>query len=352
MSKELPSKPNNNEEVDLIVFFNLIGAAITKVLNFFYNILKRFFSALMYALKVLFKKWKIVLGVLVLAAILGYGLEKIKPKTYSTSMLVEPYFNSKYQLVNNIDYFNALIKNEDKQSLKSIFKVEDAIIDEILAFEIEPGPETENDRLLQYEDFISKLDSVRAQQYSFEDFIENRSVYSGRYFLIKAYASKPNIFKDLEEGILSSFVNNYSNKAMKRRDELLVVQKENLEEQLKQVKELQKVYIDVIEKESDSKQSSLKVGDISISGSDKQNTKEYELLREEQRIRNDLKQLEEKKIQEDVIFEVISSFQEVGNVSRTWKDRYMFIFPIISFVLLILYFISKKVITFTLNYED
>ncbi|RAJ17891.1 GumC domain-containing protein [Olleya aquimaris] len=352
MSKELPSKPSSNEEVDLIVFFNLIGAAITKVLNFFYKIIKRFFSALMYALKALFKNWKIVLGIMFLAAIVGYGLEKIKPNTYSTSMLVEPYFNSKYQLVNNIDYFNALIKNEDKESLKSIFKVNDEILDKIIAFEIEPGPETENDRLLQYEDFISKLDSVRAQQYSYEDFIENRSVYSGRYFLIKAYASKPNIFKDLEEGILSSFVNNYSNKAMKRRDELLKVQKENLEEQLRQVKELQKVYIDVIEKESDNKQNSLKVGDISISGSDKQNTKEYELLREEQRIRNELKQLEEKKIEEDVIFEVISSFQEVGNVSRTWKDRYMIIFPLLSFVLLVLYFIAKKVITFTLNYED
>ncbi|MGB6268418.1 MAG: hypothetical protein WBF67_05350 [Olleya sp.] len=352
MSKELPSKPGNNEEVDLIVFFNLIGNAISKVFNFFAGILKTIFSTVIYALKVLFKSWKIVLGIMLLAAILGYALEKVKPTVYSTSMLVEPYFNSKYQLVNNIDYFNALIKNNDTKSLKSIFKVDESVINQIEGFEIQPGPETENDRLLQYEEFISKLDSVRAQEYLFDDFIENRSVYSGRYFLIIAYASKPNVFKSLEEGILTSFVNSYSDKAMKRRDDLIKIQKENLDEQLRQVKELQKIYIDVIEKESDRTQSSFKVGDISISGSDKQNTKEYELLREEQRIRNELKQLEEQKIQEDVIFEVLSSFQEVGNKTSSWKEKYSLVFPLLAFGLLILFFAAKKIINFTLNYED
>ena len=33
MSKELPNNQKQNEEVDLIVFFNLIGNAISKVLK-------------------------------------------------------------------------------------------------------------------------------------------------------------------------------------------------------------------------------------------------------------------------------------------------------------------------------
>lgn len=352
MSKELPSKPSNNEEVDLIVFFNLIGNAISKVFNFFAGILKAIFSAIIYALKALFKSWKIVLGVMLLAAVLGYALEKTKPTVYSTSMLIEPFYNSKYQLVTNINYFNALIDSKDKEALKKIFKVDDATINQVEGFEIEPGPETENDKLLQYEDFISKLDSVRAQNYSLEEFLDNRSVYSGKYFLIKAYALKADIFKDLEDGIISSFTNDYSKKAIKTRDTLLLVQKQNLEEQLQQVRELQKIYIDVIEKVSDSKTTSFKVGDISISGSDKQKTREYELLQEEQRIRNELKKLEEQKIQEDVVFEIISSFQQVGNATSSWKQKYSLIFPVLAFGLLILFFVAKKVINFTLNYED
>lgn len=352
MSKELPNNQKQNEEVDLIVFFNLIGNAINKVLDFFKGIFKTLFSAIIYALKTLFKSWKIVLGLLVVAAGIGYAVEKSRPTIYSTEMLVEPYFNSKYQLVTNINYFNALIANKEKETLKQIFKVNDDVIDEVKGFAIEPGPESENDRLLQYEEFINQLDSIRAQEYSYEQFLENRSVYAGKYFLIKASAYKSNVFKDLEEGILSSFTNDYTSKEMKRRDTLIEIQKQNLLDQLKQVDSLQKVYIKVIEQSSDNSKSSFKVGEISISTKDKQTTKEYELLQEEQRIRNELKKLEEEKIEQDVVFELISSFQRVGNVSFSWLEKYSLIFPVLAFVLLVLFFVTKKIITFTLNYEE
>ena len=352
MSKELPNNQKQNEEVDLIVFFNLIGNAINKVLDFFKGIFKTLFSAIIYALKTLFKSWKIVLGLLVVAAGIGYAVEKSRPTIYSTEMLVEPYFNSKYQLVTNINYFNALIANKEKETLKQIFKVNDDVIDEVKGFAIEPGPESENDRLLQYEEFINQLDSVRAQEYSYEQFLENRSVYAGKYFLIKASAYKSNVFKDLEEGILSSFTNDYTDKEMKRRDELLEIEKENLEEQLKQVKELQKVYINVLEKESDNKKSNVTLGELSISTKDKQTTKEFELLQEEQKIRNSIQKIETEKIEQDVVFELISSFQRVGNVSFSWFEKYSVIFPVLAFLLLILFFVAKKIIIFTLNYEE
>lgn len=352
MSKELPNNQKQNEEVDLIVFFNLIGNAIGKVLEFFKGILKAIFSSIIYSLKTLFKSWKIVLGVLFIAAIIGFTIEKSKPTIYSTEMLVEPYFNSKYQLVTNINYFNALIANNEKETLKSIFKVNDDIINEVVGFDIEPGPESENDRLLQYEEFIRRLDSVRAQEYTYEQFLENRSVYAGKYFLIKANAYKSNVFKDLEDGILSSFTNDYTNKEMRRRDTLIEIQKQNLMDQLKQVDSLQKVYIKVIENSSERSNSAFKVGEISITSKDKQTTREYELLQEEQRIRNEIKKLEEEKIEQDVIYEVISSFQRVGNTSSSWLEKYSIIFPFIAFVLLVLFFVVKKIVTFTLNYEE
>lgn len=352
MSKELPSKPNNNEEVDLIVFFNLIGNTLTKVFNFFAGIIKTVFSAVISALRVLFKSWKIVAGIMILAAIFGYLLEKNKTSVYTSNMLVEPYFNSKYQLVTNINYFNALIANNDRQTLKEIFKVKDSVVEAINGFQIEPGPETENDRILQYESFRSKLDSLRALDFSYEEFLENRSAYSGRYFLIKAFSSKPDIFKELEYGVLTSFTNDYSNREKIRRDTLIEIQRVNLVNQLKSIDSLQRIYINVIEKESDSKKSNVSLGEISISSNDKQVTREYELFKEEQRIRNELKQLEAQKVNQDVVYEVISSFQRVGNVTSSWKQKYSFIFPVLAFVLLVLFFVAKKVITFTLNYED
>ncbi|MEM5539426.1 MULTISPECIES: hypothetical protein [unclassified Olleya] len=352
MSENNKEIKSNNEEEDLVVFFNLIGNAFNKLLNNIFRILKYIFSVLIFTLRFFITKWKIILGIVLLAAVIGYALEKTKPTAFQAEMLVEPYFNSKFQLVNNIDYFNALIASGDTQSLQKIFKIDKETVSAINGFSIEPGPETENDKLLQYENFIAQLDSVRAQEYSYEDFISNRSEYAGKFFLIKAYASRANVFKDLEDGILTSFVNNYSNKAMKRRDDLINIQKENLEDQLQQVKDLQNIYINVIERESNNKEKSFKIGDISISGSDGQKTREYELLQEEQRIRNELKKLEEQKIEEDVVFEVISSFQEVGNISSHWKEKYSIIFPILSLVILILFFMIRKIIVYTLNYEE
>lgn len=352
MSENNKEIKSNNEEVDLVVFFNLIGNTFNKLLNNIFRIFKYIFSVLIFTLRFFINRWKIILGIVLLAAVIGYALEKTKPTAFQAEMLVEPYFNSKFQLVNNINYFNALIANGETLSLQKIFKIDKETVNAINGFSIEPGPETENDKLLQYEKFIAQLDSVRAQEYSYEDFISNRSEYAGKFFLIKAYASRANVFKDLEDGILSSFVNNYSNKAMKRRDDLINIQKENLEDQLQQVKDLQNIYINVIERESNNKEKSFKIGDISISGSDGQKTREYELLQEEQRIRNELKKLEEQKIEEDVVFEVISSFQEVGNISSHWKEKYSIIFPIASLVLLILFFMIRKIIVFTLKYEE
>lgn len=350
--KENSYEKRHSEEVDLIVFFNLIGKAISKVLGFFKGIFNTIFSSIIYALKILFKSWKLVLGILIISFILGFAIEKSKPTVYSTEMLVEPYFNSKYQLFTNINYFNALLASKEKETLKEIFNVNDDVIKEVKGFEIEPGPESENDKLLQYEEFINQLDSISAQDYSYEEFLENRSVYAGRYFLIKAKAYKSNIFKDLEEGILSSFTNDYTSKEMKRRDTLIEIQKQNLLDQLEQVDSLKQFYLDVVKTEASTKKQNVSLGEFTISSNDNSKTREFDLLKEEQRIRNEIKKLEEEKIEQDVIFELISSFQRVGNTTKSWKESYSIIFPVFAFLLLILFFVAKKVITFILNYEE
>jgi len=181
----------------------------------------------------------------------GKILEIRKPAVYSSEMLVRPYFESKYQLITNISYFNALISNQDYSTLKSIFDINDDTVKEIKGFSIEPGPETENDRILQYESFISKIDSIRAQDISFDDYIENRSLYSGNLYLVKAESYKKDIFKSLENGLNSSFSNEYSIKKMKKRDSINTIKKQNILDNLKQVDSLQKIYITVLKDESE-----------------------------------------------------------------------------------------------------
>tara|TARA_R110002012_G_scaffold114841_1_gene261667 strand:+ start:833 stop:1885 length:1053 start_codon:yes stop_codon:yes gene_type:complete len=340
----------DTEEVDLIVFFNYIGGIFNRLFKSIGLILNHIFSAVIYLFKVLFQSWKIILPVMILAIILGYLADKNRTTIYQTSMLVEPYFDTKYQLVTNIEYFNALINNGNTEILQEIFDVDESIVKDIINFDIKPGPETENDRKIQYEDFLKRLDSTRAKEYSYEEFVENRSIYSGKLFNITASAKKNNIFSKLENGIISSFTNDFSRKARKRRDTLLTIQKRNLQVQLKQIDSLQNIYIEVLKDESKKIKSNVDLGGISFS-TDKQVTKEYDLFLEEQRIRDQLKALEEQRIQENESFDVISSFQKVGNKVTPWYRGYLYIFPILAFVFICLFFFIKKFVEFTLKYE-
>lgn len=357
MSKELPSNKNTPEEVDLIVFFNLIGNVFTRFFNFIGSILKTIFSVIIYAIKTFVVNWKLIIGVLILAGAVGLFLEQRKPKVYSSEMLVKPYFDSKFQLATNIQYFNALIANEDYETLDGIFNGNnpDVKVDvkEIKSFKIETGPETENDKILQFQGFLQALDSTRIEieEVSFEDYIDNRSIFSGDLFQITAESYNKRIFKDLEYGISTAFTNAFSNDKKEKEQKFYKLEKENLIASLEELERLQNIYIDVLQYEAKNPKKQIQLGDLSLS-QDKSSTKEFDLLNKELVIRDKLRRLEEKNIQQDVFVDVISSFQKVGNRKIRLKERYSIIFPAVSFLLLCLIFLANKIVNYAINYEE
>jgi hypothetical protein len=373
MNIEQNSNQNNkSEEVDLIIFFNYIGDRFEKLFRYISGFFKTIFSTIIYLLKTLFNSWKMVLGILIIAYGIGYYMEtKITP-IYTTSMLVEPYFDSKYQLVANINYFNALISNKDYDMLKQIFNVDTETIKNLKRFKIEPGPETENDRILQYLDFKDKFVSevqvdnplkkgkeavtLRKNEVnvSFEDFVKNRSIYAGKYFLITATASKDDIFKSIEEGVYKSFQNSYSEKIMERDTLLVNIQRKSFKEQLKEIDALKTIYIDVLKDASTKKpNSNVKVSEQGVAFStETQVTREYELLAQELVIRDKIRKLDEQLVRKDDFYDVITGFQKVGNKSTSWTQRHRLIYPLLAFALLCGFFLVRKLINYTYSYED
>lgn len=353
MSQELPKNKNKDQEVDLIVFFNLIGDTLSKLFNFINSIFKAVFSIVIHTIKIFIDGWKIILGVIVIAAAVGYALESTRPKFYQSGMLVKPYFDSKYQLVNNIGFFNALIDNKDYEQLNKIFNSDSTYkidVKNIKGFTIEPGPETENDRVLQYQDFIKKLDTIGRLQADYEIFIENRSIYHGNIFLITAKSDKKDIFKNLTFGINSAFTNEYST-SKKVKDTLLYkIQREKIEKSLDQVEKLQDIYVQVLQNNADNPTAGFKVGELPLT-QEKAKTKEFELLTKSLALQDQLSKLDEKRITEDVFVDVISSFQAVGSQKTSLLERYSIIFPILAFLILCLFYLVKRIVIYTNNYE-
>ncbi len=111
MSDKLPQQ-SESEEVDLGQLFNAIGRLFERFFAFLGKILKGIFSGIIYLIKPFVINFKLVLGVLAASAILGFVVEKLEQPVFYSDMVVKPYFDSKYQLSNNIDYFNDLISSQ------------------------------------------------------------------------------------------------------------------------------------------------------------------------------------------------------------------------------------------------
>ncbi|GAA0737219.1 hypothetical protein [Gaetbulibacter jejuensis] len=350
MSKNLPEH-TPSEEIDLIQIFNMIGGLFSRLYNFIKSIFKSIFSIFIYALRAIIVNFKIIAIVVVISGVIGFALEKTRPDVYTSQMLVKPYFDSKFQLVTNINYYNALIGERDHKQLTEIFGIKGEDAEKLIKFEIHPGPENENDQIKQYDTFLKGLDSIRAQEVEFEEFLENRSIYSGDIFEINVQSFKKDIFRSLEDGLNSTFTNTYSIKKMEKRDSLIAIKKQRILSSIRVVDSLKQVYVNVMEEESKSKDGSYTTRDGLSFIQEKTNTREYDLLQEEIKLRRELSELESQKVEEDVFFDTLSSFQDVGAKYTTIWERYSLIFPLLAFLVMCIIYQSVKIIKYVNSYE-
>ena len=343
---------NNNEDIDLLVLFNYIGEKFNKLFSLIGRIFKWIYSIFIYGAKAVILNIKLISIVVIVAAAIGYWMEESKPKLYDSGMLVRTHFGSKYQLATNLNYYNALLGSEDYETLAEIFEIHPDTIAKVSNFEMMIGPETENERIKEYDAFVRSIDSVRAQDISFADFVENRDIYSGNLFVIRVESSKPDIFQSLEAGINKSFENNYSIVELKKRDSVIELKKQNILNSIREIDSLNDVYLRVLENESESSTSNnVALRDGGFLMAEKSKTREFDLVEKKIQLNNELRSLEEAKVDRDVFFEVISSFQVVGSEVSHWYERYLLILPVLSFLGLTMLYLLKKFTVYVKNYE-
>jgi hypothetical protein len=351
MSEKLP-QDTQSEEVDLGQLFIAVGRMFEKLFNFIGKIFKTLFSILIYTLKPLVNNLKLVLIILMLAATIGFVLEKVSKTVYVSDMLVKPYFDSKYQLANNVDYFNALISAKDYSQLSRIFEFDTLTAKELIAFDIEIGPETPNDLLIEYDKYIKGIDSTLAQNQdlTYDSFIENRGILSGSTFSITAESYKKDIFTSLEKGFDKTFKNQYSEKLKDLRDQSFKVKRETYTRQLQRSDSLQRIYLEVLKTES------AEGGKISIEGlfpmtKEKSVTREYDLFNQEIRLRDSIRSLDEQLITKSDYYDVLSSFEEIGTPAKKITKKYSILFPAIALAIIIFVFFFMKAFKFIKEYE-
>lgn len=349
MSDNLSDK-SKNEEVDLGQLFNAIGRLFENLFNFIVRVLKAIFSILIIALKPIVQNFKLIVIAVAAAAVIGFAIEKITPTIYSSDMLVQPYFQSKYKLANNVDYFNALIAAQNYNELSRIFDIDSTSAEKLVEFDIKIGPETPNDLLMEYNEYLKEIDTTLADEVSYEEYIENRDILSGAIFSITAKSKENDIFLSLENGFRKTFENEYSKKLKRIRDSTILIRKAALKVELRRLDSLQNIYFGILQSESESNKVSIGMEGMFPLQQERIPTREYELFQEELKVRQRIIDLDRELIEESVYYDVLSGFEEVGNEDKDIKNKYSLILPIIVFAVMILVFVFYKMFNFIKEY--
>lgn len=338
---------NNEEEVDLGSLFIIIGKGFSKFFNFIGSIFKGIFDFLIEILLFLKKNFiKIGLST-IFGAVCGFLLQSNSPEKYGSDLLLEPNFKSVMQLYNNIQFYNDLVKQKDTIGLVNTFNLSKEDAASLKKFTVEPIV-NDNDIINGYDEFITEVDTATVSSYSFEEFKASFSNYDYKIHKVQVISEKNNVFKKLENKIISSIV---ENKYFKRLKELT---NENLNrtdsvyrENLAQIDSLRKVYMTVMIEEA-KKQSTGTSIDL---GGEKRTTKELELFETNRRINSDLKDLADQKAAEFEVINVISNFQPVGYEIKGVTKNYIFILGALSAALMIIFLLLLKLNKFLENYK-
>lgn len=341
---------NSSEEVDLGVLFKAISNMFKALFSSIASVFLTMYRLFIYSCKILIDNYKIILPIIIVSFLIGVFKESKSEPLFSSKMLVKTFFESKYQLIDNLNYYNSLINNEDFKELKTVFDIDEDDLKSLVSFSIEPGLESRNDLLKYYDRYVKEIDTSMTSLISFDEFIKNRELVSGNLFEISVVSKKTDVFKKLEKGLSISFENDYSRQVKKKRDSVISITKTSIKEQVEQINVLKETYINVLEQESKSPDLTMGYTQIPLAEQPSK-TKEYELLTKEIELQNKLRILEEKLIRENQFFEVISNFQDSGTRYKTLTTNYKIVYPIYALIIIVVVFCLSKFIIYAKNYE-
>ena len=348
MSKNLE---NNSEEIDLLQLFGFFESKIKGFFRLIFKGFKVIFDVVISFLQILQQHFIKVSVAVIVAFGVGFAYDMYKPKVYGSKMIVKPLFESKYQLVTNIKYYNELVKNKQYDKLSSIFDLTKEETQSLCSFEIKDGPESEKEKTKLYNEFMKSLDSAAAATVNYDKFVENITIYDARLYEIEVKSSINNVFGNLSKGFKKTFKSNdYSEENKRKKDTLFKLQKESIEKSLSDIDALKEVYIKELSKDKNQKVEIL--GSTALKLIDEQQkTKEFEMLQLQIAEQKKLTTLQEDAIKENQLFEVVSDFQLIGSVNGGVFNKMKFLLPVLVFLLMMMLIFGIKLNKFIANYN-
>jgi hypothetical protein len=142
----IPNSPNSSDEIDLGQLFQMIG-------NGFRNLFKAFLRLFLY----LKKNAIVLIGLIVLGAVIGFGLNKLVSEKMKIEVIVKPNLESKNYLYDVVDEIQANIKTKET----SFFQGFDIDIENLKVFDITIEAITNNSKNSSSDDEMKYLELLQ-----------------------------------------------------------------------------------------------------------------------------------------------------------------------------------------------
>ncbi len=343
----MSTNQTSNEEVDLGNLFKIIGKGFSNLFdtigNFFQGIFHYFILLLVFLRN---NALKLTLAILVGGAI-GLFLDFMKPKIFSSTMIVEPNFRSTQQLYNNINFYHELVKQKDSLVLANVLGVTAYEASKLKGFYIE-AIKNENEKLELFDEFIDEVDTTTVRNINIKEFKRNFTNYDYKYHKIKVRSEIHDIFGKISNPIINSIANNSYFKNQKQiNDENLLVNEQLLKKSLVEIDTLRRIYNEVMIKEANKLES----GTTITLAQGVKKTEEIELFNESLKLNEELIDNNKERANTTEILNVVSSFNHVGTVERDLFKKYTLLLALSSFGLMLLFILGRQLNRYLLDYK-
>ena len=341
------STQSTNDEVDLGALFKVVGKGIQN----FFNTIGQFFKAIYHYL-ILFllflRNNALKLGITtLLGAGIGLYLDITNPKVYSSTMVVQPNFNSTQQLYNSIDFLHELVRQKDSLRLSETLGIPIKETSKLKGFYVEPV-KNENERYEVFNEFLQRADTAISNNISFKDFKKGFTNLDYKHHEIKVKSENSIVFEKLGAPIINTVENNpYYEKQKRINDQNLLQNEQVLLKSLKEIDTLRKIYNEVLITEAKKQETGTS---ITLAQGVKK-TEEVELFNESLKLNEELIANNKEKAESTEILNVVSTFGKVGMKERAIHKKKTFQIGVLFFGLMLLLILANHLNKYLVNYR-
>ena len=348
MSTSTPQK-TNDEEIDLGVLFNSIGRGISRLFAAIGSGIMFVLNTILAA--VIFVRKRIVYFAIAcgVGLIAGVFVERTVPPRYIATATLEPHFDSSRQLYSNVEYINELAEQQDSVQLSAFFGISQSAAATITSIEITPFiAET---RLLQeYNDYVSKLDTLVAKEITFADYADQIDEFDRKIHILKIKSSKQDIFGGLLKPLIKSVSEvSYFQDQQATRLSNLELSDSITQVSIVQTDSLLSLFEEVRIVEANKEFSN--GTNLYMSEKAEDNT-EISLLNRKIELTKQLEEIRTQKLKVRKVVDIIAAFPEVGHLEISiWKNRKP-LGTLAGFILLSLFYLITHLDAFILSKKD